>query len=147
MRVTPVAMAWAADLMSRAAAPVGELPRAGILAGDQEVPVGDERVFWPQGDPSWPVVGLSPAPAGDPTGTLRTNLAALVPAWRSARALQPTSSGRTLSGWRFDTIRGDVGRPGPGGGTYVTALLMVVLRRPGAAALGLGEPRPRHPRR
>ena len=126
MSVTPMAMAWAADLLGRAAVPVGELPSASIPAGYREVRAGDERVFWPPADPSLPVVGLSPAPVGDPTGTAGTILAALLPEWRSANAWQPTSSGRTLSGWRFDTSRGDFGRPGPDGSTYVAALLMVL---------------------
>ncbi len=122
MSVPPVAMAWAADLLSRAAVPVGAALEPAIPAGYRELQVGDDQVFWPPPDPSLPVIGLSPPTAGTP-GLM---LASLLPDWRSANAWQPTSSGRTLSGWRFESTRGDFGRPGPDGNTYVTALLMVL---------------------
>lgn len=152
MSVTSIAMSCAADLISRTTVPVGELARAGVPTGYREVEVGDERVFWPPADPSLPVVGLSSV--GDPEGSPSQILATHLPDWRSANAWQPSSSGRTLSGWRFETTRGDLVRPGPDGSTYVTALVMVLsvagqarllwaLGNPARAILD-GEPLLRH---
>ncbi len=139
MSVTSIAMAWAADLISRATVPVGELPRTGMPAGYREVKVGDERTFWPPADPSLPVVGLSPV--GDQEGSPGQILAAHLPDWRSANAWQPTTSGRTLSGWRFESSRGDFFRAGPDGSTYVAALAMVLAGTGEARLLwALGNP-------
>ena len=139
MSVGSQAMAWAAELICQSTVPVGELPGSGIPAGYREVVIGEERVYWPPADPSLPVVGLSPV--GEQEGNPSQILAAHLPDWRSSNAWQPTSAGRTLSGWRFETSRGDFFRPGPDGSTSVTALMMV-LSAPGQTRLlwALGNP-------
>lgn len=139
MSVMPSAMAWAADLHSRATVPAGERPSVTLPPGYRAVDVGDERILWPPADASLPVLGISPV--GDPPGTPGQVLATLLPDWTAMSAWQPSSSGSTLSGWRFETVRGDYARPGPDGNSYVTALVMVLSGAGPARVLwALGNP-------